>query len=55
MSTDDSQFEVVPANDFASDNDNSSLMSVYQDIVRNPEFFLDMLRDFLESSGKKFK
>lgn len=42
MSTDDSQFEVVPANDFASDNDNSSLMSVYQDIVRNPEFFLNL-------------
>ncbi|AEE33278.1 HMG (high mobility group) box protein with ARID/BRIGHT DNA-binding domain-containing protein [Arabidopsis thaliana] len=56
MSTDSSQFEVVPANASALDNDVSSHMSMlYQDIVRNPELFWEMLRDFHESSDKKFK
>jgi len=56
MSTDSSQFEVVPANASVLDNDVSSHMSMlYQDIVRNPELFWEMLRDFHESSDKKFK
>ena len=59
MSTDetltDSQFQLVPAYGSSSDNmsdGESSRTASYNDLVQNPNLFLDKLRDFLEKIGK---
>ncbi|KAG2299325.1 hypothetical protein Bca52824_035797 [Brassica carinata] len=59
MSTDetltDSQLQLVPAYGSSSDNmseGESSRTALYDDLVKNPDYFWDKLLDFLEEIGK---